>query len=109
MITVHRVTGALAFGTALLLVIGLTLPSRVAAQTAGHGQAMGILLLLGLAPRSGAQPPAEAKKPDGAAKKAARTPGKIIRPNSDPPNSHRLKGRPAVQSVAAIDAPRAKD
>jgi len=103
MIHVNRVIGAFAFGTALLLVIGLTFPSRVVAQTAGQGQAIGILVLLGLAPRSSAQPPAEAKKPEGTARKAAQTPGKIVRPTSHP-----SKGRPAVQSVAATDAPRAK-
>jgi hypothetical protein len=80
----------------------------VAAQTAGQGQAIGILLLLGLAPRSGAQPPAEAKKPGGPAKKAAQTPGKIVRPTSDLPMSHPLKARIAAQSVAANDDPRAK-
>ena len=115
MITVNRVTGALAFGTALLLVVGLvvglTFPSRVAAQTAGQGQAIGILLLLGLSPRSGAQRPAEAKKPEGAAKKAAhaQTPGKTVRRTADPPTSGPVKEHPAVRSVAAIDAPRAKD
>jgi len=108
MIKVNRVTGALAFGTALLLVIGLTFPSRVVAQTAGQGQAIGILILLGLAPRSGAQPPAEAKKPEGTAKKAAQTPGKIVRRTAVPPTSGPSKERLAVQSVAAIDAPRAK-
>ena len=76
MIKVNRVTAALAVGSAVLLVIGLVFPSRVLAQTPGQGQALGILLLLGLGARPGAQPPAEAKKPDGAAKKAAQAEAK---------------------------------
>jgi hypothetical protein len=76
MIKINRVTAALAVGSTLLLVIGLVLPSRVLAQTPAQGQALGILLLLGLGARPGAQPPAEAKKPDGLAKKAAQAEAK---------------------------------
>ena len=76
MIKINRVTAALAVGSTLLLVIGLVLPSRVLAQTPGQGQALGILLLLGLGARPGAQPPAEAKKPDASAKKAAQAEAK---------------------------------
>jgi hypothetical protein len=104
MIKVNRVAAALAAGTALLLVIGLAFPSRVSAQTPAQGQALGILLLLGLGPRPGAQPPADAKKPDGAAKKAAPTSGKPVRLTSDPVN-----GRMVVRSVEVTDGPRAKD
>ena len=98
MIKINRVAAALAVGSAFLLVIGLVLPARVLAQTPGQGQALGILLLLGLGARPGAQPPAEAKKPDGVtkrvatteakkadglAKKDAPTPGKPVRLASD--------------------------
>jgi hypothetical protein len=76
MIKINRVVAALAAGSALLLVIGLVLPARVLAQTPGQGQALGILLLLGLGARPGAQPPAEAKKPDGLARKAAQAEAK---------------------------------
>jgi hypothetical protein len=76
MIKINRVTAALAVGSALLFVIGPVFASRVLAQTPGQGQALGILLLLGLAPRPGAQPPADAKKPDGVAKKAAQAEAK---------------------------------
>jgi hypothetical protein len=86
--------GALAITTTLLLVTCLALPSRVFAQTPGQGQALGILLLLGLGPQAAAQPPAEAKKPDGAAKQAARTPAKPA-----PKASAQLNGRMVVGSV----------
>ena len=71
MIKINRVVAALAASSALLLVIGLVFPARVLAQTPAQGQALGILLLLGLGARPGAQPPGEAKKPDGVATKAA--------------------------------------
>lgn len=100
---VNRAAGALAISSILLLVIGLTLPSRVSAQTPGQGQAVGILLLLGLASRPGAQPPAEAKKPDRVTKKAAQAPGKQARPTSD-----RFNGRMVVGSVEASDSARTK-
>jgi hypothetical protein len=118
MIKVNGVAAALAAGTALLLVIGLAFPSRVSAQTPAQGQALGILLLLGLGPRPAAQPPADAKKPDGAvkkaapadakkpdgvAKKAAPTSGKPVRLTSDLVN-----GRMVVRSVEVTDGPRAK-
>ena len=93
---VNRAAGALAISSILLLVIGLALPSRVSAQTPGQGQAVGILILLGLASRPGAQPPAEAKK-------AAQTPAKLARPTSD-----RLNGRMVVGSAEASDSPRTK-
>jgi hypothetical protein len=76
MIKNNRVVAALAAGSALLLVIGLVLPARVLAQTPAQGQALGILLLLGLGARPGTQPPREAKKPDGVAKKAAQAEAK---------------------------------
>ena len=95
---VSRVAGVLAISSVLLLVIGLVLPPRVSAQTPGQGQAVGILILLGLASRPGAQPPAEAKKPDGVLKKAAQTPGKLVRMTSD-----RLSGRLVVGSADASD------
>lgn len=100
---VNRAAGALAISSILLLVIGLALPSRVSAQTPEQGQAVGILLLLGLASRPSAQRPAETKKPDGVMKKAAQTLGKLARPTSD-----RLKGRMVVGSVEASDSPRTK-
>ena len=100
---VYRAAGVLAISSVLLLVIGLVLPPRVSAQTPGQGQAVGLLILLGLASRPGAQPPAEAKKPDGALKKAAQTPGKLTRMTSD-----RLNGRMVVGSAEASDSPRTK-
>jgi hypothetical protein len=100
---VNRAAGALAISSILLLVIGVALPSRVSAQTHGQGQAVGILILLGLASRPAAQPPAEAKKPDGVLKKAAQTPGKLIRLTSD-----RLNGRMVVGSAEASDSPPTK-
>ena len=77
MIKINRVVAALAASSALLLVIGLVFPARVLAQTPAQGQALGILLLLGLGARPGAQSPGEAKKPpDGVAKKAAQAEAK---------------------------------
>ena len=100
---VNRVAGVLAISSVLLLVMGLVLPPRVSAQTPGQGQAVGILILLGLASRPGAQPPAEAKKPDGVVKKAAQTPRKLI-----PMTSDRLNGRLMVGSAEASDSSRIK-
>jgi hypothetical protein len=73
MIKIDSFTDALVVGTALFLLVGVTLPSRALAQTPGQSQVVGILLLLGLGARPGAQAPAEGKKPDGVAKKGART------------------------------------
>lgn len=100
---VNRVAGVLAISSVLLLVIGLVLPSRVSAQTPGQGHAVGILILLGLASRPGAQPAAEAKKPDGALKKAAQAPRKPT-----PMTSDRLNGRMVVGSADASDSNRTK-
>lgn len=58
-----RVAGVLAVGNALLLVVGLGLPSRVTAQTPAQGQTLAILLLLGLGPRPGAQQAIQGQKP----------------------------------------------
>jgi hypothetical protein len=58
-----RVAGVLAVGNALLLVLGLGLPSRVTAQTPGQGQTLAILLLLGLGPRPGALQAIQGQKP----------------------------------------------
>jgi hypothetical protein len=99
MIKVDSFTDALVVGTALFLLVGVTLPSRALAQTPGQGQAVGILLLLGLGARPGTQAPAESKKPDGVAKKAARA---LEKPA--PPSAARLAGR----SVEAADGARAK-
>jgi hypothetical protein len=97
MIKVDSFTDALVVGTALFLLVGVTLPSRALAQTPGQGQAVGILLLFGLSARPGAQAPAEAKKPDGVANKAARTPMKAAPPSAK-----------AGRSVEVADGARAK-
>jgi len=99
MIKVDSFTDALVVGTALFLLVGVTLPSRALAQTPGQGQVVGILLLLGLGARPGVQALAEGKKPDGVAKKATRTPEKPA-----PPGAARMAGR----SVEVPDGARAK-
>jgi hypothetical protein len=99
MIKVDSFTDALVVGTALFLLVGVTLPARALAQTPGQGQAVGILLLLGLGARPGMQAPAESKKPDGVARKAARTAEKPA-----PPSESRMAGR----SVEVPDGARAK-
>jgi hypothetical protein len=99
MIKVDSFTDALVVGTALFLLVGVALPSRALAQTPGQSQAVGILLLLGLGARPGTQAPAESKKPDGVAKKAARS---LEKPA--PPSAARIAGR----SVEVADGARAR-
>ena len=101
MTKVDSFTAALVVGTALFLVLGVTLPPRALAQTPGQGQALGILLLLGLGPRPGAPPPSEDTKSAGVAKKAA--PGKLT-----PPNSNRLNGGMIGRSAEVADGSRAR-
>lgn len=103
MIKIDSFVAALAVSTALFLVIGVTVPSRALAQTPGQGQALGILLLLGLGARPGAQPPAQDKKSDGVANKAARAPGKLVAPNPD-----RSNGRTVGRSAEVADGSRAR-
>jgi hypothetical protein len=107
----------LAVGNALLLVVGLGLPSRVPAQTPAQGQALAILLILGLAPRPGARPAVEGQKPapasvgarnerrtlDKVAKKSPRPEGSLVRLTYD-----ELNGRKVVRSVEFSDASRGR-
>lgn len=103
MIKLNRVAGTLAVGTALLLVTGLALPPRVLAQTPSQGQFLGILLLLGLGARQNTKPPANAKKSDEVAKKAAPASGKGVSVASDPFNGHM-----AIRSVERTVDPRTR-
>jgi hypothetical protein len=112
-----RVAGVLAVGNALLLVVGLGLPSRVPAQTPAQGQALAILLILGLGPRPGARPAVEGQKPAPAsvgapnerrtlvkvAKKSPRPEGSLVRLTYD-----ELNGRKVVRSVEFSDASRGR-
>jgi hypothetical protein len=99
----NRVVGTVAVSSALLLVIGLALPSRVRAQTPGQGHAVGLLLLLGLGPRPVARPPVEEKTPGGVVKSVARHGGKLVRLTYD-----YLNGRMVVRSVEVTEGPRVK-
>ena len=112
-----RVAGVLAVGNALLLVVGLALPSRVTAQTPAQGQALAILLLLGLGPRPGAQQAIQGQKPapasvgagterrapDKVAKKPQRPEGGVVRGTSDEVN-----GRKVVRTVEISEATRGR-
>jgi hypothetical protein len=107
----------LAVGSALLLVVGLGLPSRVLAQTPAQGQALGILLLLGLGPRPGAQQAVQGQKPAPAsvdARNERRTLDKVVKKSPRPDSGlvrvtyDELNGRKVVRTVEFSDAARGR-
>ena len=77
-----RVAGVLAVGNALLFVVGLALPFRVTAEAPAQGQALAVLLLLGLGPRPGAQPAIPGQKPASASDAQHGIPGRKPAPPS---------------------------
>lgn len=131
-----RVAGVLAVGNALLLVVGLGLPSRVNAQTPAQGQTLAILFLIGLGgPRSaahqqaiqGGQKPISPSDARQAIQGQKPTPPSDARQKPIPPSDARqaTQGqkptppsdarqatpghKPAPASVAAGTDPRARD
>lgn len=106
-----RVAGVLAVGSALLLVVGLGLPSLVNAQTPAQGQTLAILFLIGLGgPRSGAHQQAiqGGQKPTSPSDARQATQGQKPTPPSDARQATQGH-KPAPASVAAGNDPRALD
>lgn len=108
-----RVAGVLAVGFALLLVVAL--PSRVTAQTPAQGQALAILLLLGLGPRPGApqaiqgQKAAPASVGAGTERRALdKVAKKPQRPEGGPVRVDEVNGRKLVRTVEISEAARGR-